>query len=181
MAKTSKSIEYKKGDVLIGQGTVFVVVSIEKRKNMEGKEVDYLVYEPYFKTKRTKTLRCSMPVENIEKTAKRSLVSKKELKDLLAQIEEVEKDHESPSPNDVDEVINGAELSKRLEVLKGMWLDKHNPDTKLSISKIGSFKKIFLQASQEVAAVMGKTLEQAEDLLTKRLTKAIPEKFQEKK
>jgi RNA polymerase-interacting CarD/CdnL/TRCF family regulator len=172
---------YKKGDVLIGQGTVFKVIKIEKRKNMEGEEVDYLVYEPFFKTKRTKTLRCSMPVANVEKTAKRSLVSKKELKDLLHALEEVEKGYESPSPNEVTEVINGVELSQRLAILKRMWLDKHDPDVKLSISKIGSFKKIFLQASQEVAAVLGKSLEEAEEVLKKRLTKAIPEEFKAKK
>jgi len=180
MAK-SKSVEFKKGDVFIGQGTVYKVAKIEKRENMAGESVDYLIYEPFFKTSRTKTLKCSMPVGNIDMTNKRDLVSKEELKKLLATVEEVSEKYESPLPSDITEVINGSPLERRLDVLKAMWLEKKDPDTKLSISKIGSFKKIFQQSSQEIAAVMGKPLEYAEELLEKKLFKALPENYQVKK
>jgi RNA polymerase-interacting CarD/CdnL/TRCF family regulator len=174
---SSKSVGFKKGDVFIGQGTVYKVTKIEDRKNMEGNVVSYLIYEPFFKTKRTSTLLCSMPVGNIDKTNKRDLASKEELKKLLLKLEETIEKYEPPTPTEVTEVINGAELEKRLEVLKNMWLEKKDPATKLSISKIGSFKKIHQQASQEIAAIMGKALEDAEALLDKKLLKALPESF----
>ncbi len=165
------SLSLSAGDVLISNGKAHEIVEIRDKKNGKGDSKQYVYFRPLFTTTKSKTIMCSIPIDNIESTNKRKPVTKKKLKEIFSILN---------SPGDQEEIINvrtatetlkGNDLEEVATLAKQLWMHKQHPDCKFSLRKQQLFKKALRFLAQEVAVVHQEDLDEAKETVLKQLDK----------
>lgn len=162
---------FKVGDKIVDFGQVYRIFKIKKQKNAKGKEEEVIFFRPYFKTKQNRTLICSIPVNNIDKTKIRRPISKKELRKLLKELSQ-KSDIETPiNVSRAREILNLNDPYKTVQILKSLWIEKNDESTNFTKTRESVFGLSMKRLVEEVALVNNVSIEKAKRQIKQTLEK----------
>lgn len=163
---------FKVGDKIVDFGQVYRIFKIKKQKNAKGKE-EVIFFKPYFKTKQNRTLICSIPVNNIDKTKIRRPISKKELRKLLKELSQ-KSDIETPiNVSRAREILNLNDPYKTVQILKSLWIEKNDKSTNFTKTRESVFGLSIKRLFEEVAFVNSVSIGKARKQIKAALEKGI--------
>lgn len=149
---------FKVEDKIVDFGQVFKIFKIKKQKGAKGKEEGVVFFRPYFKTRQNRTLVCSIPVSNIDKTNIRRPISKTELKQLLRTLSK-KPDIETPiNIRRARDVLNLNDPHETARILKSLWIEKNDKSTNFTKTRESVFSLSMKRLVEEVAFVSGVSL-----------------------
>jgi RNA polymerase-interacting CarD/CdnL/TRCF family regulator len=163
---------FKVGDKIVHFGEIYLIFEIKKQKTRDGqKEEPIICFRPYFGNKEDKSLICSIPVANIEKTDIRKSISKKELKQLL---KELSKKLDIEAPIDINKakeklILNSMEAN--VQILKKLWREKKEELINFTKTKSDLFETVMKRLAEEIAFVGGSSLVEARKKIKTLLSK----------
>jgi len=162
----------KVGDKIVRLGRVYKIFKSEKRK--KGKSWEKIIFfKPFFKRQGRRTLVCSIPAKNIEKTGIRRLFTKKKLQKILTELGKKSTVKTSLGVAQAKKILKENNPYKTARVLKYFWLDKHDESTNFTKSRKDVFKMAMRRLVEEVAFVKSISLTKAKKKIRKTLEKAL--------
>lgn len=164
---------FKVGDKIVDFGQVYRIFKIKKQKKVKGKKEKVVFFRPYFKTRRNRTLVCSIPVDNITKAKIRRPISKKKLKQLLKELSQKTNIENPINTTRLREKLFLNDAYKTVQVLKTLWADQKNESTSLTKRRKDMFSLAIKRLVEEVAFVNGVSLEKARKQIKTALAKGL--------
>lgn len=164
------ALKLKVGEKFVEYGEVYKIFKIKKQASAGGTREDYLFYKPCYQTRTNQTLTCSVPKSEAANTNIRGLSSKETIQDTLKYLAKsvLEK---ITSPIDAVGVLKLNDPHETAKLLKQLWLLNHATESNFSTSNQLYFKDAFRNLTQEVSAVLGIQLAEAERKILAQLTK----------
>lgn len=160
-----KKIKYKKGDKIIDYGRVYRIFKVDVPEKPSEDRI--LHFRPYFHKRKTGEMVCSIPSKNIDKTNIRKPISEHDLKKVFAILKS--KPKEEINTNNAKEILGENKPDKTAQVIKGLWLEKHDEDKHFTRTKKQAFKHLIARLSEEVAFVKNISPEKAEESIRRAL------------
>lgn len=154
--------ELKKGDVIVRFGVVHKIFKAEKHKKDDGEQDVIIHFKPMFTNRRNDTLRLSIPLSTIDLTTIRLPVTKTAMNEELKFLRQEEYEKAPFNRIKVKRIVSANELHELARVLKTLWEEKRDEDKNFTISKRNTYQMVFNRFQQEVAHVLGMSLEKAE-------------------
>jgi RNA polymerase-interacting CarD/CdnL/TRCF family regulator len=164
---------FKVGDKIVNFGQVFRIFKSKKKKISKDKEEKIIFFRPYFKNRKNRTLICSIPVNNLDKTNIRRPISKKELRLLLKKLSRKSGVKEPINLAQARGVLGLNDIYKTAQVLKSLWVEKNDESANFSESRKNLFKLLMKQLVEEVAFVGRISLIQARKKIKVALEKGV--------
>ncbi len=158
-----KKNKFKKGDKIVEFGHVFKVFDIKRQKNSNGEFEKVLYFRPYFESTKTSAITCSIPVNNVEKTLIRRIITRKELRELTKKLKKknIKNEEEFPAINIVKALLDSNDPADTVRVLRILWREKSKKTETFSKSKRDVFNLAMDRLVQEFALISGASLEDA--------------------
>lgn len=156
---------FKVGSIIVDFGQVYKVFKIRNQK---------LFFKPYFKTKENRTLICSIPIINIDKTKIRRPLSRNKLNQLLKASLKRSEVRLPGTMSRTKEVLNLNEPDKLIQVLKSLWLEKNDETINFTKNKKEIFELTTRRLMEEVAYVSHLTLLRARKKINRALERFAP-------
>ncbi len=170
--------KFKVGDKIVRFGKVFEIFKIEKEENPEtGEEEDFIYFEPAYESQANQTLKCSIPVSNLELTNIRRPLSEDEVDKLLDYLKSKIEMEGRFNTRSAKETIKSNEPRKIAEILKELAIVRRDPDTNFTYTKKRLFRKALKRLQEEVALVKDMSLQEAQDMILKILIEQAKKSF----
>lgn len=158
-------MDCKVGDKIVELDQVFRIFKISNAKNKDGNSEKIIFFKPYFSTKLSDTMVCSIPEKNIDKTNIRKPISKKrlgELKKLLLNNNNIK---QLPDINKAKELLKSNDPIDIVTLLKALTKEKNASDH-FPKSKRDIIAAAIEGLAQEFALVNQSSLETAKERIS---------------
>ena len=155
------NMTFKVGDKIVHSGQVYRIFKIKKQKRTKDKEEKIIFFRPHLKTRKNRTLICSIPINNIDKTDIRRPISKKELRALLKKLSKKSDIKKPINLIQARGVLGLNDIYETAQVLKSLWIEKNDESVNFSESRKNVFTLLMKQLVEEVAFVSGISLVKA--------------------
>jgi len=152
-----KDKTFKVGDKIIHHGQVYRIFKIRGERNKD----KVIFFRRYFKSKKNRKLVCSIPIDSINKTNIRRLVSKKNLRDLFKTLSRKPEAKTAINIIEAKEWLTLNSPDKNVEVLNRLWHEKKIDPDHFNKTKENVFKLAIEKLSEEVAFVSDVSLMKA--------------------
>ena len=156
------NMDYKKGDILIDFGAAYKIKDVKSQKNLEGKTELYIFYTPVFETNQNRGILCSISLSNLDKTNKRKPLSKSKIYQLLRSLSQKQTAINPVSPKQEEVVFKTNDIEQIVPIIKRLEAEKNHQEKDFSNSKQAIYQQAIDCLTQEVAVVLGITLDKAE-------------------
>jgi len=163
-------MKFKVGDKIFHSGQVYRIFKI-KRQKIKGKEEKIIFFRPHLRTRQNRTLVCSLPVNNIDKTNIRRLISKKELRPLLKKLSKKSDIRKPINLVQARGVLSLNDIYETARILKSLWIEKNDKSANFTESRKNVFRLLMKQLVEEVAFVNGTSLSLAGEKIKTALEK----------
>ena len=170
------NIQFKIGDKLVDYGQVHRVFKIQRGVTFNSAKVDYIYYRPYFKKGKDSTLSCRIPMQSIGETKLRRPVTKDKMKLVLALLEQMPEIDVSMNVIEASACFKENNLEETARLLRLLWVEKQDPEKKLTVRKKMIFEDALRHIAEEMAVVYDMDLEKAVRKVLSCLRKMCPEK-----
>lgn len=169
--KQSRGAAFKVGDKIVHFGQVYKIFKIIKQKITREKEEKIIFFKPYLKTRKNRTLICSIPVNNIGKTNIRRSISKKELRPLLKKMAKKFDLKKPVNLAQAREALGSNNIQETIQVLKSLWRERNDQSVNFTESRKNFFRRLMKQLAEEIAFGSGISLVQARKKIKTALKK----------
>ena len=164
----SNNKRLKVGNKLIEQGKVHRIFKITEKK-IDGKKVRIIHFKPYFKNAINNSLVCSIPEPSIKDTNLRSLVSKDDVKVVLAKLAKRSKRTKPIDNNEAGDILKLNNIKKTVQLARKFWSEKNNEDINFTKRKKDILEDSIMCIAQEIACVLNIPLNKAEEKINSAL------------
>lgn len=155
------NMTFKVGDKIVRFGQVYRIFRIKKQKRTKDEKETIIFFSPYLKTRKNRTLICSIPVNNIDKTNIRRPISKKGLRQLFKKLSQKS---DIKTPFNTTKARGQLSLNdpyENVEILKHLWQEKKNESTSFTKTREDVFRLALKRLMEEVALVKGVSIGEA--------------------
>jgi RNA polymerase-interacting CarD/CdnL/TRCF family regulator len=164
--------KYKVGDKIVRFGRVYEIFKVTEEPVLEGEGTEEIIhFRPVYETVANKSLICSIPAENVEKTNMRQPLSKEEVEELIDFLRETIEMKKRFNTRQAKELLKSNDPDKIAMILKKLAIVKHDPDTNFTYTKKRIFRKAIKRLQEEIALVKDMDLDETEKMLTEILDK----------
>lgn len=164
--------KYKVGDKIVRFGRVYEIFKITEEPVLEGEGTEEIIhFKPVYETIANKSLICSIPSVNVEKTNMREPLSKDEVEELIDFIGETIELRKRFNTRQAKELLKSNDPDKIALILKKLAIVKHDVDTNFTYTKKRIFRKALQRLQEEIALVKDMGLEETRKMLTDILDK----------
>ncbi len=160
----------KIGRIFVDGGSVYIVHKI-KVEQTKDKTEKIIYYRPYYKSISNNTLECSIPESSIELSNLKEPHTKPEINEFLEYLASKTVKKEDVDLENPQTVLNLNDIYKLAYVIKYFWKEYNTEGATLTKTKYNLLNKAIDAITEEVALVLGVTLERAKELITKELNK----------
>lgn len=145
---------FQVGDKIIRFGRVYVIFKITQEE-IDGERQTVIHFKPFYETEATRSLVCSIPVANLDRTNIRLPMSMEKIEELLQVLQ-----HRPPSNHKFNtrlakEVLKGSDPFQIALLLKQLALVKEDPDINFTFTKRTIFSHGLKRLQEEIALVKG--------------------------
>ena len=158
-----KKNKYKVGDKIVELGQVFRIFKIKEEKNDDGELGRVIFFKPYYKTEDIRSITCSIPEKNIEKTFIRRPITREELKDLVVLLKKSRRDETEIDVNKAKTLLKTNDPADAVKLIYILQKEKKREKENFSKSKKGIFKEAIELLVQEFALVDKISLDKARE------------------
>lgn len=167
----TKNSKISVGDPLVRFSTIYEVFEI-KEKKLQDAVRRIVFYKQVYALRQNDTLVCSIPEDSLDKTNIRQPLPESEIDQLLNDLSNPEVEQISFKRNSAAKRLNDNVAQEIVRVIKNLWVDMQNEGRNFSMSKKSTFVAARKRLAQEVAYVKSLSIEEAEELIEDKLTKA---------
>jgi RNA polymerase-interacting CarD/CdnL/TRCF family regulator len=173
---------FKKGNFLVKFGKIYKI-SDKEEKIVNNKKKTVLYYKRYKPKNDREKITCSIPLSNLDKAKIRKPLSKSKLKEFIELLKKNMKTAKKINVNRSKDAIYTNEIEGKAGILKRLWLEKRNPDKKLSYSKKQLFSRLIDSITEEMAFIFNISTKKAEKKIISALdeTELLDKKKKKKK
>ncbi len=159
-------VQIKVGDVFITFGVPNRVYALKSQKNLDGKVEQFVFFKSCFPDSRGGEITQAIPVVNFGRVRHRSLLTKSEIRDMLADLaRKVEFGEEVIDLEEATEMIRSNNSQVRVKLVKRLWQEKKIRGGAFPYSKRAFLSRAFENVRDEVAVVLQVTPAEAEKKL----------------
>jgi len=169
--KTKQS--FKIGDKIVHFGRIHKIFKTEEEEDSRGRVEKIIYFKPYFKTKDKRSLICSIPVANIDKTGIRKPISKQRLAKLLRACAKKTKFQKPINISRAKKILETDELARIVWVLRSLWREKNDESINFTKSRRDVLKNAVNRLKEEVAFVSGLSLRESRKKIKQALKKGV--------
>ena len=145
------NFDVKKGDAIVRYCRVWEIINVKKQKNIDGKMVDKIFFQPYYKCKHETNLLFSLPIKNIKNTLIRKPIAKKVVKKLLKTLSDKPINDIKLDINKAKDELETNDYTKVMNLLQQLsWRKKNKPDS-FTKSKANIYKEAIKKITEETA------------------------------
>lgn len=159
-----QQLKFRIGSKIIKFGQVYRVFQVDKDK-------DIIHFAPYYKTKRTRSITCSIPVASLEKARIRKPLSQKEVKKLLKLLGSNKDLKNTGSIIQAREKLSLNDPIETANLLRSLWRDRKSPSINYTKSRQDLFKSAMRCLVEEIAFVQKLPVKEARKKIRKTLNK----------
>lgn len=160
----------KVGDMFVINGVATCVLKIAKKKNLEGEEVLFVFYGPYFNEAPGRDIVRSIPIDNFGVVSHRRLISKQRAQEVLERLAKQEVFEEPMDADEASGIVERNNIDEKVRMVKQLWWEKKNKKSALPYSKSRVFRRALEHIFEELAIVLGMEPEEVEEQVMDYLT-----------
>jgi RNA polymerase-interacting CarD/CdnL/TRCF family regulator len=162
--------KFIRGDLVIECGVAYKIIKMKRKNNYHGKSEKHMIYKPLFITKRNQGMICSIPVSSIEKTTIRLPLSKNKIYRILRAIDVDHKNKSPVTPKEIDEALKSNDFENISLVVERLVIENNQLEKNLPQSKKNALDQGIDHLSQEIAAVLNISLDEAKGKITSKIS-----------